>query len=457
MLMNNYYAQQQFLNMIKEFAISNPDKEITSNFIYSNLAHYKINLDNIQNTRPLFNYWQEIFKINNNVDVFEDSRMKSFCFFTNGRIRGNEIKIYIPLDINHLKEGAYQLFNFIASTGMEHQSKIADRIRSDNVVIRVNNLDDANKIINYVENNDYIKKGMLQINPFLPNYNGIGLTMDNNYSYNSNVADLICDFINELKKRNNLNACNVDNFHNYVGTRVPTMQDEDQKDICILIHSVTSPNFKINDFIEHVNYKMLDKYNGRERITNPKIYFEEAVKTTYGVHPENAKVAISEYLKGNPNYFTNVNRSRESLIKHVSPGDLIPLMRSKLSMPPHSDSELINTYLSQLLDNYKSRDFYDSYVYNYIKTAYIKTRDKYNEAQAIGALRRLLVNSNPECFTGKECRDTLNEFINKGVDIKRIILSNIDINDLDVNDIDEIINRFRATLASKKTIIYNPV
>ena len=39
---NNYERMQEFLNVLKEFAISNPEKEITDNFIYSNLIRFNL-------------------------------------------------------------------------------------------------------------------------------------------------------------------------------------------------------------------------------------------------------------------------------------------------------------------------------------------------------------------------------------------------------------------------------
>ena len=50
--------------------------------------------------------------INSNINVFQVANRKSFLWFINGKIRGNEIKLYIPLDNQHIEEGANQLFDF---------------------------------------------------------------------------------------------------------------------------------------------------------------------------------------------------------------------------------------------------------------------------------------------------------------------------------------------------------
>ena len=47
----------------------------------------------------------------------------------------NAIKLYIPMDFEHIKEGANQLFDFICDINVEHQSKIAASIRNDNKLI----------------------------------------------------------------------------------------------------------------------------------------------------------------------------------------------------------------------------------------------------------------------------------------------------------------------------------
>ena len=444
--MSNYDLIQYFINMIGEFAISNPYKEIDKNFIYSQLMGFNIKNEQLPyySISHEFENWKARYNNNPNINAFEVDK-RSFLWFANGKIKGNEVKLYIPMDYNHIKEGANQLFDFIASTGIEHQSKIANKIRNDNLVVRVNSLEDAEKIIDFVKNNSYIQEGLIKTNPFLTNFNGVGLAMDNNYSYNSTVCEILSNFINYLKQHNRFDLLTVDNLNQYIKNSITNIQDLELKDIYTLLSKTTDKNFKLQDFVSHADNKLIDKYTSdRKRITDPKYYLEEAIKITKQTHPKNCETAILEYLKGNSNYFTNTNRVRDGLTKYVHPGDLINLMRTKLNENnisiPNSDKELINNYIDLVLSDFYKKQF------EIISTAYKNTEIAYNQEQAIAAIRDLIVNNSIKYFTNRfNDRTNLRNNV-VGHDIKRILLSGIDIQNLDIENVDEIINRFLNTI-----------
>lgn len=447
--MTNYKLIQYFLDMIGEFAISNPTKEITKNFVYSNIMRFNIKKEQQPYVQidSLFEHWKSRYKNNNNINIFE-VQQRPFLWFSHGEIKGNEIKMYIPLDYQHIKEGANQLFDFIASEGIEHQSKIANKIRNDNIVVRVNSLEDAKKIIDFVENNDYIKEGLIKTNPFLANCNGVGLAMDNNYSYNSTISQIISEFVMYLREHNRMDLLTVDNLNDFICKRIPMQNDEDLKDIYILLSKATDRNFELQDFIDHAENKLIDVYSlDRTRITTPSYYLERAIKLTNSKYPQNCEKAILEYLNGNPNYFTNLKKGRQGIIKYVKPGDLINIMRSKLNQEginiPNTDRDLINSYLNIVLPKNYEKSF------NIICSAYINTEKVYDEYQARGAIRELLLNNDIRYFTNRfNDRTNLKDNV-LGHNIKKIILNNIDIDNLDVNDYREIIKRFLDVVHNK--------
>lgn len=459
---SNYELIQYFLDEIKEFTISNPDKNITKEFIYSLLMQF--NIQNyqmpLQSTKGHWNNWENRYISNSNINVFRSDKMKHFLFFTKGKLSGNEIKLYVPLDFQHLENGANQLFDFISSKDISHQSKISDVIRNDDIVIRVNNLKDAQDIINFISSNSYLQEGLMKVNPFLPTCNGVGLAMDNNYSYNSTICMVISEFVNYLKQQNKIQFLTVQNLNTYIRNNINNIKDLDLKDIYSLLAKTTSKNYKLQDFVNHANNKLVDEYNSkRERITDNKFYFEKAIIITNKVHPGNEKTAILEYLKGNPNYFTNQQSAREGLIKYVHPRDLISLMRNELSKNnikiPNSDSELVNNYLNLLLNrkNLNNDNVIDKF--NVIKTAYINTFNKYGFRQARAALTNLLINGESKFFTNDfKDRDKI-KLILVDDNIKKIILENIDINNLNINNINEIVDRFILVITeTKKQAVY---
>ena len=453
---NNYDLIQYFLNMMREFAISNPDKQITENFVYSNLIRFNINNNQYpnQNVKDNYDYWKGRYQNNSNIKVFE-VESNSFLWFSNGKLNGNEIKLYIPMDYNHVQEGASRLFDFISSTNMTHQSKIASIIRNDNVVVRVTNLEDAKKVIDFVNSNYYIKEGMIKVNPFLPNCNGVGITMDNKFSFNSETSKLVSNFIEYMKSINRMDLITVDNFNSYIKNSISNVQDPDLKDIYTLLSKTTTKEFKLQDFVDHANNKLIDKYtDNRVRIVDPKYYLERCIRLTEKKHPGNSKAGLIQYLKSNPMYFTNDERAREGLIKYVKPRDLIPIMRTKLqenNIPiPQTDKELVEKYIDLV--------FVKNYVkeFEIIKEAYKNTLDKYQQRHADVAFEQLYLNNNILYFTNDFNDRTKLEKQVLPLDVKKIILNNIDLNGLkDINNISEILYRFKNVLEHNKEKLSN--
>ena len=457
MMQDNTLLQQDFLNDILTLYVSNPGLDIDSNFIYSRIMYFNTTEDQLPNKsiKDMFHEFQKRYEFNKGIKTLYLPSRSSFLWFENGKT-SNEIKLYIPLDYAHIKEGANQLFDFLASSGIHHQSKISSIIRNDDVVVRVNNLEDAERIVNYVNSNNYIKEGLMKTNPFLANFNGVGFAMDNNYSYNFTVCELISNFFNELKNKNRLDLFTINNLNEYIRSTSLNVTDPDLKDICLLIEKTTSHNFKFQDFINHASIKSTDKYTtNRKRIIDPSIYLEEVIIKNSKYYPQNSKAAILNYMKGISNYFTRKDNIRESLIRHVNPSDLVPVMRNKLQnnglQIPNNDLELVDKYLSLVLnkelkvENENSAQLNQSLTNKFyiLVDAYNSTLNVYGFEQAHAAILNLLINGEINLFTNRfKDRDKLRTILNS--DIKKIVLSNIDINNLDVKNVSDIVNRFES-------------
>lgn len=362
--MNRYDQMQMFFNTILEFVFENPDNDINNNFVYSLMCrYYKINNLATFNfgTQHIVrdNYYQKWIdryaniKKRNNADIsVYPWPNRCFLNFSSGYTKGNEIKMYIPLDYNHLYEGANRLFDFITANKITHNSKIASFIRSDNVVVRVDELADMEKIINFVNNDVYIQEGMINVNPFLANYNGIGLAMDNTYSYNSETARMIFYFLNKVLHENNYksnkqdpriirnikNSFTIEKFHNFLKTMIPNMEkneEEDLVDIIRLLSKTTDPNFTIDNFYDHVNGKLVDKYDAcGKKITDPLYYLEHAINVNSIFYPGYEKESLNKLINDN-NYdvFTRKEHVRDSLLKYIAPlskREIINIMKDKL-------------------------------------------------------------------------------------------------------------------------------
>ena len=127
----------------------------------------------------------------------------------------NYYKLYIPLDKEHIRNGADLIFDYIKQNNIEHLSKIGADIRFDDIVIRLTNKKDVEKVINFVGSNEYLKEGLIKPNPFLYSKNNVAVACDGDLSFNNIISSLISNYINEKKLNNNLKEISVYDFYEY--------------------------------------------------------------------------------------------------------------------------------------------------------------------------------------------------------------------------------------------------
>ncbi len=222
--MNNYDGPRvnemdEFLNFL--YKMSNT-RLLEKNDVYNVLCFYNLKpsdkpkdpygrnvIDGLDN-EYLFPYWINRFQPKRNIIVFQDPNWSKFCQFKNNIPNSTErfIKLYIPIDGEHLYDGANILFDFLERNNICHRSKISDSVRADNVVIRLNRDDTetAQKIIDFINNNPYLRSGLNKTNPFLPNINGIGYMKEHGNSYNSDLSHYIKEYINQARTHGQANV-----------------------------------------------------------------------------------------------------------------------------------------------------------------------------------------------------------------------------------------------------------
>ena len=197
-----------FLKYIYNINRNNPSIAVNYSLVSNELRRYGLKLNDMNYDRSLSNvryYFPEWAKHFTNVatcfgHVLPGSEY--FYHFKNLFFRkdpDNFIKLYVPIDKDHLFQGVNILMNYIASLNIRHYSKVASEIRSDNVIIRLDASDteNAEKIINFINSNPYLRQGLNKVNPFVPSVKGIGIMNENGGSYNGRMSEAIAKYINE--------------------------------------------------------------------------------------------------------------------------------------------------------------------------------------------------------------------------------------------------------------------
>ena len=219
----NKKGMNDFLQFWKQIAIENPHLDFSDYNFAKKIYHELIRLgvkkeDKDKNVESMFNHWITYFKDKENISAFVDPYWSYFCQFINSKNQEstNHIKLYIPTDYNHLKESANLIFDFLAKNNIPHISKIGKEIRFDNIVIRLTNIEDVPKIIDFVKNNSYIQEGLIEPNPFAFTKDNIAIVSDGNLSYNTVISDYIRLYLHFMKSTKQLHNINADSFINFI-------------------------------------------------------------------------------------------------------------------------------------------------------------------------------------------------------------------------------------------------
>lgn len=393
----------EFLEIIKLYLKDHPKliKQDLSNFIYTQLISFNIGKgEPFKDVSYLFEYWIDRNKNKDNLDTFINEKRPYFCNFANSNstdISKIAIKLYIPLDEEHLKEGANKLFDFIDKEKISHNSKIGKKIRNDNVVVRVSTLKEAEKVINFVKSEPYIQEGLLSINPFTINIDGVGIAKDGYYSYNLELCESIATLIKILYKEDRLDDLNLVSLRTYM----ETIKDFGDKDLKI-IHSLqlalmNGKKLTLEDFKKIIE--------GKTQEVDKEEIFKEAILETYNKYGMDHTIyAIAKYrYNGDSKGFTRTNGARMKLISNLSIDD-VNIILSEANV---YGEDIIKAYIESLFPINE---------YDLIVKAYNETLVKYGKEQANYALEQYILKGETKFITNTN---------NARNDLKRINILNI--------------------------------
>ena len=433
--MNNRYKEMDdFLKYWRDILKENPFINLTENIVFNKIIKLGVNENdknvNLSNNnfgqKSTFEKWIEYYYNNPNIKVFNSPDWKYFCqFISNYNLANatNHIKVYIPLDYEHIELGAKLIFDFLSNNNIPHHSKIGREIRFDDIVIRLINPTDAEKLINFVTSNQYLSKGLISPNPFAFQKDGIALACDGYLSYNSTISELITNYINYMKNYNKLDEINITSFYNYI-IHIYNNNDlieclfndsddlfSNRKQVLELIIATFSPNFTYNDYINH--YKKHSNINSN--VTNNAFYLNNALLCTVSEYDaDKCYEALYRVInEGNYNYFTNKQNARNNLM-NLSPSDIYHIVVSTLNKEKNNFNlyDACREYVDRFLAN-NTKD--DNNINNnvsknvfYLNNALLCTALKYDAYQCYEALYRVINEGNYNYFTNeKYARDNL--------------------------------------------------
>lgn len=426
--MNRYQDMEDFLKYFAAIYGQNPNLSIDYGTIYSNLAMYGLNEKEINDREIVQNFqgWIDRFKNNPNLDVYYTERQPGFLQFQNRKSIGDKhVKLYLSYPKKKINNCVNKIFDYISKEDMVTCSKVSHSLRSDSVVLRMNNLSDAFKVINYINGDHELRKYAKETNPFSIKQGVVGIAYDNMLSYNSTLASVMEDYFKKCRNDNTLSYVSVTHFREFINQYINSVlkNKEDIKrfskknmvikhenrfasigeellnyeQILELIHVSLNSHADINDY-KNFYYKILDNKYSEQRINyyndviNNKVveqteineielinsYLDLAINK-YG--SDKVYLYLERYVNGDVNAITRDNNFRSLFQQHIPPAKLTSIIGD------------INTYINKYINLKKQNDNYNMFLYGSIETY-----KKYDYNQLHTAVINA-INGNYEYFT----------------------------------------------------------
>ncbi len=213
-----------FIKYLANMYAQNPDLEIKSDTIYYELCKFNVIRD--EKIERIFTdsligvqlklsekYVGRCFS-NGYFWVFENRMGNDEKTFYNKLVQS--VKLYVAVDSD--RESFYKLsdgiFSFMEEENILAQCKIAKEMRSDVLVLRVETMEDAKKVADYI--NNFVYWLLVKPNPFLlPVNDKVSIAQDGRLSYNTTLSQLLERYFKYKKERQELgNVSDVD-FGNF--------------------------------------------------------------------------------------------------------------------------------------------------------------------------------------------------------------------------------------------------
>lgn len=235
-----------FLGLISE--ISKNDIEIDANIVYSNLVTYNSNNEDISR------YLEALIKGFDNIKNINIIKEKTYFKFNSFNFKNteNNIKLYIPLDKEHLYRGLTELIMFLSQNNIIHSTKVLNKIRNDNIIVTVDGLFDAEKIRKFIDSNKYIKEGLIKPNPFMYNDGNISYVWEGYLSYNIVLSNWISEYIKEHNKTKKYVLVTGDSFYEFISSKYNSIFENG-----INVNNFITTKNLVNLPIDLLNYKYI--------------------------------------------------------------------------------------------------------------------------------------------------------------------------------------------------------
>lgn len=138
-------------------------------------------------------------------------------FRTNNNSGGSpnyQWKVYIPIKLEHYGFTVKNVIAFLSDNGIVSECKVSGSMRSDSLVVNLENEEDVTKLNQYIDSNPSIKTCLGAHQPFIPDFNGIGVVhgYDSQTSYTERLSSYLAHYVDVCKEQNRLDLITAEGF-----------------------------------------------------------------------------------------------------------------------------------------------------------------------------------------------------------------------------------------------------
>ena len=106
----------------------------------------------------------------------------------------NSYKIYVPYNSTNFQTIATEVMDFLVENNISSDNKISNTARADGIVLRIYDINDALRVIDFINNNPNIPVASQGI-PLVKRIGKVSVAMDGHLSYNSVSSDLLQEYL----------------------------------------------------------------------------------------------------------------------------------------------------------------------------------------------------------------------------------------------------------------------
>ncbi len=217
--MNRSVQMDDFLQYWARIYEQNPNYAVNTDDLYTSLMNYGLTEQEYLNSSigSNFSRWISHFENNPNLMVYHDLRQSAFLQFrSKGDLGTQHVKLYLSYPPDKMEYCVNKIFDFIAKNKMINGSKVANRVRSDSIVLRMTNYDDAIKVMDFINSDPELVMYAKPTNPFIMRNGKVAVSYDDNISYNNTLAMMMGEYFNYCRQNHTLERVNHRDFRNYV-------------------------------------------------------------------------------------------------------------------------------------------------------------------------------------------------------------------------------------------------